>query len=158
MKKGKTKILFICHGNICRSPTAEFIMKKLVQDGGLEDRFEIASAATSTEEIGSGVYPPARELLEARGIDCSGKRARQMTKADYEYYDLIVSMDRENKYYLERFYSGDPQGKLRNLSDYAGRKGAEIADPWYTRNFDLALKEIEEGCRAMLRSLTDSPI
>lgn len=151
-----TKILFICHGNICRSPTAEFIMKDIVNKAGMAAEFEIASAATSTEEIGNPVYPPARRMLAAHGIDCGGKTARQMRKNDYEHFDLIIGMDDENMYYLRRFYGGDPEGKIHNLLDYAGRTGEAVADPWYTRDFQRSWDDIEEGCRALFNALCGS--
>lgn len=151
-----TRILFICHGNICRSPTAEYIMKDLVKRAGLESEFEIASAATSTEELGSGVYPPARKMLAAHGIDCAEKRARQMRKSDYQQYDLIISMDEENRWNLARFYAPDSERKLHNLLDYAGRVGEEVADPWYTRDFQRAWDDIYAGCVGLLDALTDS--
>lgn len=151
-----TKILFICHGNICRSPTAEYIMKDLVQRAGLEREFEIASAATSTEELGNRVYPPACKMLAAHGIDCSEKRARQMRKNDYQHYDLIISMDEENRWNLTRFYAPDSDRKLHNLLDYAGRVGEDVADPWYTRDFQRAWDDIYAGCIGLLDTLTDS--
>ena len=153
-----TKILFICHGNICRSPTAEFILKDMVRKAGLEKEFFIDSAATTYEEIGNPVYPPTKKLLEAHGIDCSGKLARHMTKADYDNFDLIIYMDEENRSDLYRYYRGDPDGKLRNLMDYAGKIGEEVYDPWYSRNFQRAWDDIEEGCRALLDSLTDDTV
>ena len=153
-----TKILFICHGNICRSPTAEFILKDMVKKAGLEKDFYIESAATTYEEIGNPVYPPTKKLLEAHGIDCSGKLARHMTKADYDNFDLIIYMDEENRSDLYRYYRGDPDGKLRNLMDYAGKIGVEVYDPWYSRNFQRAWDDIEEGCRALLESLTDDTV
>lgn len=151
-----TKLLFICHGNICRSPTAEYIMKDLVAQAGLTDGFEIASAATSSEELGNGVYPPARRMLAAHGIDCSAHRARQIRKSDYDHYDLLISMDEENRRNLARFYAPDSERKLRNLLDYAGRVGEEIADPWYTRDFERAWADIYTGCSALLDALTDT--
>ena len=117
-----TRILFICHGNICRSPTAEYIMKDLVRRAGLEDEFEIASAATSTEELGNCVYPPARRMLAAHGIDCAAHRARQMRRDDYARFDLIISMDEENRWNLDRFYAGDPRGRYTtSLTTPGGR-------------------------------------
>ena len=187
------KILFVCHGNICRSPMAEFVMKKMVaelQDGatvgcagkdgaGLESAgkdcagkncadFEIASAATSTEEIGNPVYPPARRMLERHGIDCRGKTARQMTLRDYEYYDYIVLMDRNNLRNLrwilppeiyERESAGGrasdlrrPHKKVSLLMDWTGNS-RDVADPWYTGDFEATWNDVNEGCRAMLTSL-----
>ena len=149
-----TKILFVCHGNICRSPMAEFVMKKLVHDEGLGDRFEIASAATSTEEIGNGVYPPVRRLLSARGIDCSGKTARQLTKADYAACDLLIGMDNANFRNMNRICGGDPEGKIGLLLDYTDRPG-EVADPWYTGDFEATWRDVNEGCRGLLRSILE---
>ena len=129
------KVLFICHGNICRSPMAEFVMKDLVKKAHLEDRFEIASAATSTEEIwggrGNPVYPPARAKLKEHGIDPGGKRARRTTRDDYKYYDYLIGMDYANVFNMKRIYGGDPDGKISLLLDYCGRNGQEVADPWY---------------------------
>ena len=147
-----TKILFVCLGNICRSPMAEFVMKDLVKKAGLEDEFEIASAATSTEEIGNPVYPPARRMLNAHGIDCSGKTARQMTKADYENYDLLIGMDRSNFRNMQRICGGDPAGKIRLLMSYAGKE-QEVADPWYTGDFEATWQDVSEGCRAVLSDI-----
>ena len=146
------KILFICHGNICRSPMAEFVMKKLVRERGMEDQFSIASAATSTEEIGNGVYPPVRSLLAQHGIDCSGKTARQMTKRDYAEYDLLIGMDSANLRNMNRICGGDPEGKIHLLLDYTDRPG-NVADPWYTRDFEATWRDVNEGCRALLESL-----
>ena len=151
------RILFICHGNICRSPMAEFVMKDLVRKNGLEDRFEIASAATTTEEIwggrGNPVYPPARKKLAEHGISCEGKRARLTTRKDYAAYDLLIGMDEENKLDMRRIYGGDPEGKIRNLLDYAGRKGEEVADPWYTGDFEATWQDVLEGCTCLLNEL-----
>lgn len=147
-----TKILFVCHGNICRSPMAEFIMKDMVAKAGISDRFEIASAAVSSEEIGNPVYPPARRKLSEHGIDCSGKRAQKLKREDYDYYDLLIGMDGGNLRNMNKICGGDPNGKLHLLLDYTVRRG-EVADPWYTRDFDTAWRDIEEGCRALLEQL-----
>ena len=149
-----TKILFVCHGNICRSPAAEFVLRELTREAGLESEFEIASAATSTEEIGNPVYPPMRRVLREHGIDCAGKTARQLRRADYERYDLLIGMDEENLWNMRRLFHGDPQGKLRNLLDYAGRAGEAIADPWYTRDFEQTWIDVLEGCEALMEALT----
>ena len=129
------KILFVCHGNICRSPMAEFVMKDLVKKAGLSGRFYIESAATSSEEVwggrGNPVYPPARSKLLEHGIDPGRKRARRTTRADYDQYDLLIGMDRANIYNMRRIYGGDPEGKVKLLLDYAGRTGQEVADPWH---------------------------
>ena len=146
------KILFVCHGNICRSPMAEFVMKRLVADVGLDDQYEIASAATSTEEIGNPVYPPARRKLAEHGISCSGKTARQLTRRDYQYYDLLIGMDRYNLQNMLRMYGGDPDGKIHLLLDYTARPG-DVADPWYTDDFDATWRDCLEGCQALLDDL-----
>ena len=148
------KILFVCHGNICRSPMAEFVMKELVKEAGRAAEFEIASAATSTEEIGNPVYPPARRMLNAHGIDCSGKTARQMTKADYENYDLLIGMDRSNFRNMQRICGGDSEGKIHLLLDFTDR-GGEVADPWYTGNFDATWRDAQDGCRGLLQYLME---
>ena len=147
------KILFVCHGNICRSPMAEFVMKDMVKKAGLEDQFEIASAATSTEEIGNPVYPPARRKLAQHGLRCDGKRARQMTRTDYQNYDLLIGMDSWNIRNMTRICGGDRQGKIRMLLDYTGRSRS-VADPWYTGDFDATWDDVNEGCRALLEHLT----
>ena len=144
-----TKILFVCHGNICRSPMAEFCMKYLAAEAGRSGEFEIASAATSTEELGNGVYPPARRLLNSKGIDCSGKFARQITAKDYKYYDLIIGMDNANMRNMKRFWNGDPDNKLRMLLDYTDSPG-EVADPWYSGDFERTWKDVYAGCRGLM--------
>ena len=144
-----TKILFICHGNICRSPMAEFIMKDLVTKAGLSEQFEISSAATSTEEIGNPVYPPARRKLTEHGIDCSGKRARQLTNADYNRYDLLIGMDQANLRNMHRICGSDYGEKMHLLMEYTNRPG-DVADPWYTRNFDATWRDVEDGCQGLL--------
>ena len=149
-----TKILFVCHGNICRSPAAEFVLKELVRRAGLENEFVIDSAATSTEEIGNPVYPPMRRVLSEHGIDCTGKTARQIRRADYDDYDLLIGMDEENMWNMRRKFHGDPEGKLKNLLDYAGREGEAVADPWYTRDFVQTWDDVLEGCEALLTALT----
>lgn len=148
------KILFVCHGNICRSPAAEFVMKELVRRAGLADAFEIASAATSAEELGNPVYPPMRRVLGEHGLDCTGKTARLLRRTDYEAYDLLIGMDEENMWNMRRKFHGDVDGKLRNLLDYAGRKGEAVADPWYTRDFEQTWDDVLEGCEALLTALT----
>lgn len=144
-----TKILFVCHGNICRSPMAEFVMKKLVKEAGLAREFEIASAATSREEIGNPVYPPARRKLAEHGMSCSGKYARQMTAADYDRYDYIPIMDRNNQRNIMRIIGSDPENKVRLLMEYAG-SSRDVADPWYTGDFETTYRDVDEGCRALL--------
>ena len=146
------RILFVCHGNICRSPMAEFVMKDLTAKAGLAREFSIASAATSTEEIGNPVYPPARRKLAQHGLSCAGKQARQMTKGDYETYDLLIGMDQANLRRMQRLCGGDPQGKLRLLMDYTDRPG-EVADPWYTGDFDATWRDVSQGCQGLLSAL-----
>ena len=147
-----TRILFVSHGNICRSPMAEYIMKQMVKDSHLEDDFEIASAATSTEELGNPVYPPARQKLAQHGISCKGHRARQVTRQDYTYYDLIIAMDSYNVRNLHRMLGGDPEGKIHMMLDYTDRPG-DVADPWYTDNFDATWRDCTDGCRGLLKSI-----
>ena len=147
-----TKILFVCHGNICRSPMAEFVMKDLVKQAGLEGQFQIASAATSTEEIGNSVYPPARRKLAEHGISCAGKTARQLTKADYAQYDLLIGMDRANIRNMNRICGGDPDGKIKLLLSYTDRPG-DVADPWHTDDFDATWQDVMEGCQGLLKSI-----
>ena len=150
------KIMFVCHGNICRSPMAEFIMKKLVRDNGLEEEFLIQSTATSTEEIWNGignpVYPPAKAELHKHGISCEGKRAVQLTSFDYDKYDLFVGMDSANIRNMNRILLGDPENKIRKLMDYTDR-GGDVADPWYTRNFDVTYRDVLDGCTGLLEAL-----
>lgn len=145
-----TRILFVCHGNICRSPMAEFLMRDLVKKAGLEGQFHIESAATSTEEIGNPVYPPARRKLAEHGISCAGKTSRQLAKADYAQYDLLIGMDRANIRNMNRICGGDPDGKIKLLLDYTARPG-DVADPWYTGDFDATWRDVLEGCRELLR-------
>ena len=147
-----TRILFVCLGNICRSPMAEFVMKDLVEKAGLAGEVQIASAAVSDEELGNPVYPPARRKLAEHGIDCAGKRARQLGREDYDKYDLLIGMDRSNLRGMERICGGDPAGKLRLLMDYTTRPG-EVADPWYTGDFEATWRDVEEGCRGLLQKL-----
>ena len=146
------KILFVCHGNICRSPMAEFVMKELVRQAGLEEKIQIASAATSTEEIGNPVYPPAKAELARHGISCEGKRARQVTKADYAEYDYLIGMDSANIRNMLRIFGGDPEGKVAKLLSYAGSE-RDISDPWYTGDFGTTYDDVLEGCTAFLEYL-----
>ena len=147
-----TGILFVCLGNICRSPMAEFVMKDLVKKAGQEAEFEIASAATSTEEIGNPVYPPARRELAEHGIGCAGHAARQLKKADYSRWDLLVGMDRANLRNMNHICGGDLDGKIHLLLEYAGRAD-EVADPWYTGDFRQTWDDVLEGCSALLGHL-----
>ena len=148
------KILFICHGNICRSPMCEFIMKYLVAKRGLSSDFYIASAATSTEEIGSRVHHGTAAILDRLGIDYSEKRARQMTKKDYQDYDMLIGMDDWNMRNMNRIAGGDPEGKLHLLMDFTDRPG-EVADPWYTRNFEVTYRDVMDGCEGLLNYLEE---
>jgi len=148
-----TKILFVCHGNICRSPMAEYVMKDLVRQAGLEAQFEIASAATSTEEIGNPVYPPARQKLAEHGIGCSGHAARQLTRQDYETFDVLIGMDSANLRNMRRICGGDPEKKIHLLLDYANRPGQEVADPWYTGDFSKTWEDVLQGCQGLLAAL-----
>lgn len=151
-RETKYRILFVCHGNICRSPMAEFVMKDLVKKAGLEDSFLIESAATSTEEIGNSVYPPVRQKLAEHGISCRGKTARQMNSSDYNHYDLLIGMDSWNIRNMNRICGGDPEDKIHMLMDYTNRPG-EVADPWYTDNFEATWQDVLEGCQALLKTI-----
>lgn len=146
------KVLFICHGNICRSPMAERVFAYLVRRAGREHAFEIASAATSREELGNPIYPPVARLLRTHGIDAEGHAARQVTAADYAYYDHLVLMDENNRCNLLRLLGGDPDGKVSKLLSWAGRSG-DVADPWYTRDFEATYRDVLQGCTAMLEQL-----
>ena len=152
-KRGMIRILFVCHGNICRSPMAEFIMKDLIRKKGLESRFEIASAATSREEIGNSVYPPAKRKLAQHGISCDGHQARQIIRSDYDRYDYIIGMDRANIRNINRITGGDPKGKISLLLDHTDRSGQEVSDPWYTGDFEETWQDVLEGCSCLLTEL-----
>lgn len=151
------KIMFVCHGNICRSPMAEFIFKKMIRERGLEDEFFVSSSATSSEEIvgdlGNPVYPPARAELLRHGIDPGGKRAVQLTRGDYDNYDLFVAMDSMNVRNLMRIIGSDPDGKVKKLMDYTSR-GGDVADPWFTGDFSTTYRDIYDGCSELLEHLT----
>lgn len=159
----KIKVLMICHGNICRSPISEFVLKDMVEKRGIQDQFEIASAATSTEEIwggrGNPIYPPAQAVLREHGIgktaytNFSNKRARQVTRADYEHYDYLLCADAANIRNTIRITGGDHQGKIKLLLDFTERSGRSIADPWYTDRFDETYRDVVEGCSAFLKTL-----
>ena len=147
-----TKILFICHGNICRSAAAEMVLKQMIRErriGGVE----AASAAATREEIGNDIYPPMKKALLARGYRCEPHAARQTVRADYDRFDFLIGMDTENLYDMKRIYGGDPRGKVSLLRDWAGEPGMEIDDPWYTRDFSGALAQIESGCEGILERL-----
>ena len=185
------KILFVCHGNICRSPMAEYVMKDLVKKAGLENQFQIASAATSREEIGNPVYPPARRKLAEHGISCDGHAARQLRNSDYEEYDLLIGMDRANLRNMYHICGGDFNDKMHLLMEYAGRRKGpphepseagrvgrgearecsefspqaeteknglcfdEVADPWYTDDFDATWRDVLAGCQGLLDTLLE---
>ena len=146
-----TKILFICHGNICRSPMAEFIFKDLVRKAGREGAYAVASAATSREEIGNDMYPPAKRCLRGHGIPFTPRAARQVTIADYDEYDLLIIMDALNRRNLNRILPDDPAGKVHTLLSFTGRDGV-IDDPWYTDDFETAYRDIRRGCEALFRT------
>ena len=150
------RIMFVCHGNICRSPMAEFIFKDMAKRNGVDNMFAVASSATSTEEIwgdiGNPVYPPAKAELSKHGISCEGKRAVQLKKSDYDKYDLFVGMDSMNIRNMLRILGGDPQNKIRKLMEYTDR-GGNVDDPWYSGDFPKAYRDIYNGCEALINSL-----
>ncbi len=147
-----TKIMFVCHGNICRSPMAEFIMKNLVKEHNMDDEFFIRSSATSTEEIGNPVYPPAVEELNRHGISCDGKRAVQLEKSDYHKYDLFLIMDDINQRNIKRIFTSDPENKVHKLLEFTV-SGGNVADPWYSGRFDVAYSDIYRGCKGLFEHL-----
>ena len=148
------KILFICHGNICRSPMAQFVLRQMVDEAGLSDRFYIDSAATSTEEIGNGIHYGTMQIFRQHHIPCTGHRARQMTRQDYREFDYLIGMDDANIRNMVRIAGGDPEGKIHRLLEYAGSSRA-IADPWYTGEFDVTYVDVRKGCEAFLRFLLE---
>ena len=147
------RIMFVCHGNICRSPMAEFVFRDLLEQRGIADRFLVSSSATSTEEIGNPVYPPARRELLRHGIDPSGKTAVQLSRRDYEKYDMFVGMDSANVRNMNRIFGDDPDGKIVKLLDFDG--GGDVADPWYTGNFSITYSDVLRGCEALLAELIE---
>ena len=147
-----TKILFVCHGNICRSPMAEFIMKDMVKKAGLEEHFHIESAATSTEELGNPVYRPAKAVLAEHGIDCKDKRARRIKPDDYDKFDYLIGMDSANITNMRRMFGGDPDSKIHKLLEFTGR-GGDVAAPWYTRDFERTWEDVYAGCDAFIKSV-----
>ncbi len=150
------KIMFVCHGNICRSPMAEFIFRDMLKRAGLENEFSVSSSATSTEEIwgdtGNPIYPPAKAELAKHKILCEGKRAVQLKKSDYEKYDLFIGMDSMNIRNMHRILGSDPDNKIKKLMEYTDR-GGDVADPWYSGRFDVAYRDIYDGCEALLEKL-----
>ena len=146
-------ILFVCHGNICRSPMAEFVMKQLVREAGLSDEISVASKALHRDELGSDTHRGTREVLRAHGIPFTKRSATLMTATDYSAYDSIIGMDTENMRDLDRLTGGDPDGKVRRLLSYIGEE-RDVADPWYTGNFEVTYRDVDAGCRALLRELT----
>lgn len=149
------KILFVCLGNICRSPMAEFVLKDMVHKRGLDDEFYIASAATSTEETGNPIHPGTRNKLRGYGISTEGKYAVTMRRKDYDAYDYILGMEQSNIRNIRRICGGDPENKVCRLLDFSGNP-RDIADPWYTGNFDVTYNDIYEGCQAFLEKVTHS--
>ncbi len=145
-----TKVLFICHGNICRSPMAEYVLKHMIKERGVEDMVYVESAATSAEELGNPVYPPARRKLKEHGIDCSGHAARRLKKEDYDRFDMLIGMDEANVSSIRRICGRDD--KVSMLLDYTNRPGS-VADPWYTGDFEATWRDVEEGCRGLLDSI-----
>ncbi len=144
------RVLFVCHGNICRSLMGEFILKKMVRDRGLADAFHIESAAVSSEEIGNPIYPPAKRCLERHGVPYDeAKSARRITSADYEKFDLIICMDASNLRLIRRFIPEDPEGKIRLMMSFAG-SSRDVADPWYTGDFEATWRDLQEGCTEFL--------
>lgn len=152
------KIMFVCHGNICRSPMAEFIFKNLAAECGVTHKYYVSSSATSTEEIrggiGNPVYPPARAELKKHGINCDGKRAVQLKASDYGKYDLFIGMDSRNIANMSRILGGDPENKISKLMDYTD-SGGDVADPWYTERFDVTYRDVYDGCAALLSALEE---
>ena len=155
----KTKILFICHGNICRSVMAEMVMKELCRQAGVADTFEIDSAAVSREEIGNDIYPPAKRKLREKNIPFESHAARQITRADYSYYDYIICADRSNLRWLERIIGEDTDHKVSLMMSWTDASGGhttdarDVADPWYTGDFEAAYSDIDMACRAILKQL-----
>lgn len=146
------KIIFVCHGNICRSPMAEYIFKDMVKKAGVENRFEIQSAATSREEIGNDIYPPAKAKLKEKGIPFNRHQARRITEDDCRYFDYVILMDKNNAVNFGRMFGGAYTDKEYRLLDFADVPG-DVADPWYTDDFETAYRDIERGCRGLLKKL-----
>ena len=153
MHMDKTKILFVCHGNICRSVMAEYVMKQLCRNAGVGERFEIASAAVSTEEIGNDIYPPAKRKLKEKGIAFGSHAARRVTRADYAYDDYILCADRSNLRWLNHIIGEDTLGKVSLMMSWAD-EDRDVSDPWYTGDFEVAYRDIDLSCRSLLQRLT----
>ena len=149
------KVLFVCHGNICRSVSAQYIFDEMIREDRLEDVFSCDSAATSREEIGNPVYPPMRQALVAHNVPIGDHRARQLVRSEYDEYDLIIGMDSENMYYIDRIFGSDPDGKVHTLMEYTDNPRELIDDPWYTRDFETAYRQIKKGCAALFEHLKD---
>ena len=149
------KVLMTCHGNICRSPMAHYVFRHMTEQRGISDKFIIDSAATSNEEIGNGVHRGTRNKLSEEGIYCGGHKARRLVRDDYERYDYLIGMDRENMYYMKQICGGDPEGKMYALLSFAGLD-RDIADPWYTGNFDATFSDVCMGLEAFMKMLEDS--
>lgn len=148
------RIMFVCHGNICRSPMAEFVMRDLAMKAGRANEFRIASSATTTEEIGNPVHPGTKRMLAAHGINCAGKTARQLRRDEYKNWDLFVVMDEENLRGMRRIFSKDPEAKIRKLMEFAPKaSGRDVADPWYTGDFETTWNDVLAGCQGLLDSL-----
>lgn len=150
-------ILFICHGNICRSPMAEFIMRDLVKKAGLDDRISVSSLAATRDEEGNDMYQPARRKLAREGIPFAPRQARLMTMEDYEQADLVIGMDEENRRDLMRLTGGDKVHKVHMLMEYTDRPG-EVADPWFTGDFDTTFRDVLDGCRGVLGKITQEKL
>ena len=144
--------MFVCHGNICRSPMAEFVFKKMVADRGLSSEYIIASSATSTEEIGNDIHPGTRRTLQKYGVPFTRREAVQITRSDYGKYDLFIGMDSANIRNLGRIFGADPENKIKKLLDFTSR-GGDVADPWYTGNFEETWRDVSDGCAALLEEL-----
>ncbi|MBQ8162441.1 MAG: low molecular weight phosphotyrosine protein phosphatase [Clostridia bacterium] len=149
------KILFVCHGNICRSAAAEMVMKMLVESQNMGRQIHVESAAATTEEIGHDIYPPMKRTLLAHGVPCTRHAARQIQRGWYHSFDQIIGMDRENMDDMAWFFHGDPEGKCSLLLDHAGRYGEEVSDPWYTRDFERAYQDVLQGCEGLLHEICD---